>query len=297
MAMTIVVGSVFLLLLGLLVVVLWGGRGLREPPAERRQPDTDSTAQQVRNRAKWGALRRFFWWANVIAFSALVSALLAAWPGGRLVMRILADTSPASAQGRLTEAQALVGFPSLAGTIALLFFGALPAGFLAAVLFPLVRRWLPRGRLAGPVFGLLLLVWVGSLLDPLRADNIDFNIVGPGWLSVALYAGLALLHGAVVAAAAGWWSERLPLWGPEAAKFYIPLLAGAVVFPPFAALVVAGTLLLLLWLSVIPVSWRRPARPRRRMPAWVGGAAILLLSAAALPVFISAVVSISSRTG
>lgn len=154
MAMTIVVGSVFLLLLGLLVVVLWGGRGLREPPAEKRQPDTDSTAQQVRNRAKWGALRRFFWWANVIAFSALVSALLAAWPGGRLVMRILADTSPASAQGRLTEAQALVGFPSLGGTIALLFFGALPAGFLAAVLFPLVRRWLPRGRLAGPLFRL-----------------------------------------------------------------------------------------------------------------------------------------------
>lgn len=297
MATIIVVGSALFLLLGLLVVVLWGGRSIREPSASRPHPSTGTGGQEFRTDVKLSALRQFFWWANVVSFSALVSALLAAWPGGRLVMRILADTSPASAQGRLTEAQAFVGIPSVGGTMALLFFGGLPAGFLAAMLFPLVRRWLPRGRLAGPLFGLLLLVWVGSLMDPLRADNIDFNIVGPGWLSVALYAGLALLHGAVVAAAAGWWSERLPLWGPEAAKFYVPLLAGAILFPPFAVLVVIGTLLLFLWLSVVPVSWLRSARPRRTVPAWVGAGAIVLISAAALPVFISAVVSISSRTG
>ena len=128
----------------------------------------------------------------------------------------------------------------------------------------------------------------------MRAANIDFSIVGPGWLAVALFAGLALLHGAVVAAAAGWWSERLPLWSDGAAKYYVPLLAGAVLFPPYAVLVVAGSLLILLWLSVIPASRLRPPRPRHA-PAWVGVGAIALVTAVALPVFISAVVSIASR--
>lgn len=295
MATTIVLGSALLLLLGLLVVVLWGGRSIREPPG--RQADTGTATEHARTYAKRSALLRFFWWANVISLSALVSAFFAAWPGGRLVMRILADTSPDSAQGRLTEAQAIVGFPSVGGTMALLFFGGLPAGFFAAILFPLVRRWLPRGRLAGPLFGLLLLVWLGPLVEPLRAENIDFNIVRPGWLSVALFAGLALLHGAVVAAAAGWWSARLPLWGHGAAKYYVPLLAGAVLFPPFAVLVVIGALLLLIWLSVLPASRLHPPRNGPAVPAWLGAGAIVLVSAAALPVFISAVVSISSRTG
>lgn len=297
MAMVIVAGSAVLLLLGLLVAALWGDRSVQEPPLAGAHAGAETARHRVRAHALRSSMRRFFWWANVISFSALASALLAAWPGGRLVMRILADTSPDSAQGRLTEAQALVGFPSIGGTVALLFFGALPAGFLAAVLFPLARRWLPRGRLAGPSFGLLLLVWVGSLIDPLRAGNIDFNIVGPGWLSVALFAGLALLHGSVVAGAAGWWSGRLPVWGRGRAKYYAPLLAGAVLFPPFAVLVVAGALLVILWVNVLPVSRLQPPRSRRPLPAWLGAGIIALLSAAALPSFIGAVMSITSRTG
>lgn len=286
MAVTVVVGSSLLLLLGLLVAVMWGGRSIREP---------SSGAQDTRAGIKRSALRRYFWWANVITFSGLVSAVLVAWPGSRLAMRILAATSPASAQGRLTEAQANVGFPSVDGTIALLIFGALPAGLLAALLYPLVRRWLPGGRLAGPLFGWLLLVWLGSVLDPLRADNIDFDIVGPGWLSVVVFAVLAPLHGAVVAAAAGWWSERLPLWSRAAATYYVPLLLGAIVAPYFTVLLLLGFLLLLLWLNMGPASWLRPQLPQPAM-VWVGAGAMVLATAAALPVFVGAVVSIASRT-
>lgn len=285
MGVTVAVGSSFLLLLGLLVAVMWGSRSIREP---------SMGLQETRAGIKRSALRRYFWWANVIAFSGLVSAVLVAWPGSRLAMRILAATSPESAQGRLTEAQAIVGFPSVEGTIALLVFGALPAGFLAALLFPLVRRWLPGGRLAGPLFGSLLFIWLGSVLDPLRADNIDFDIVGPGWLSVIVFAVLAPLHGAVVAAAAGWWSERLPLWSRTAAKYYVPLLVGSIVAPYFTVLVVIGFLLLMLWLSVVPASWLRPRFPQRAM-ARVGAGAMVLATAAALPVFIGAIVSIASR--
>ncbi|WP_217496203.1 hypothetical protein [Arthrobacter sp. 24S4-2] len=144
--------------------------------------------------------------------------------GGRLVMRVLAVTSPASAQGRLTEAQANVGFPTIDGSIALLFFGGLPAGFAAAFIYLLIHRWLPAGRRAGPLFGALLLLVLGASVEPFRADNIDFAIVGPGWLSVVLFSALAVLHGAVVAAVAGAFSERLPLPSGQDWKHYLPLL-------------------------------------------------------------------------
>jgi hypothetical protein len=111
----------------------------------------------------------------VATFAALASALLAVWPGGRLIMRVLAFTSPDSAQGRLTEAQANVGFPTLEGSLILFVVAGLPAGYLVAILFVVLHRWLPAGRLAGPLLGSLVLIWLGALLDPLRADNIDFN--------------------------------------------------------------------------------------------------------------------------
>jgi hypothetical protein len=301
MAMAVVVGCTVLLLVGVLVVVLWGSRRIREPVDAASLDDQSETfvsyadQREARTEAKLRALRRYFWWANVVSFSALVSAVLAAWPGGRLIMRVLAHTSPDSAQGRLTEAQFNVGFPTFEGSMALLFFAGIPAGHCAALLYVVLRRWLPTGRLAGPMLGALLLVWLGALLDPVRADNIDFDIVEPGWLAVALFGGLAVLHGAVVAAAAGWWSERVPLWSDKSFKYYIPLLLGSVVFPPAGLAVGIGALLLLIGMSVIPASRLRSTRPRR-VPAWVGTGAVVLASAAALPVFVGAVISITSRT-
>lgn len=302
MALGIVIACTVLLLVGLLVVIMWGGRPLRRPvgTAPVYAPNTASGQhddQPVdREEAKIQALRRYLWWVNVGTVAALVSALLAAWPGGRLVMRVLASTSPDSAQGRLTEAQANVGIPTVEGSLALLLFGGLPAGFLAAFLYLVLQRWLPVGRLAGPLFGLLLLIWLGAFLDPLRADNIDFNIVGPGWLSVALFTGLAVLHGAVVAAVAGWWSGRLPHWTSESAGYYLPLLAGFILFPPAIVAVGAGALLVLIWMTVRPAG-ARGTRRALRLPAWVGGGIIALASAAALPAFVGAVASIVFRTG
>ncbi|WP_104138491.1 hypothetical protein [Arthrobacter sp. ZGTC131] len=310
MALAIVIGCTFLLLLGLLAVIGWGGHPLKDPaPASASieagpPPPRDSAgpapgevrgAPEDPSDAKIAALRKYLWWANVATFAALASALLAAWPGGRLIMRVLALTSPDSAQGRLTEAQANVGFPTLEGSLALFFFAGLPAGYLVAILYVVLHRWLPAGRLAGPLLGVLLLIWLGALLDPLRADNIDFNIVGPGWLAVALFTGLSILHGAVAAAAAGWWSERLPLWADRTAKYYAPLLLGFVLFPPAAVAVGLGALVLLTWMTIFPVG-SAVARGRARLPAWAGAGVLIAASAAALPAFVSAVISIASRT-
>ena len=45
------------------------------------------------------------------------------------------------------------------------------------------------------MLGLALLVLAGAQLDPLRPDNFDFNLVGPGWLSLLAFTALAIFQG------------------------------------------------------------------------------------------------------
>ena len=56
-------------------------------------------------------------------------------------------------------------------------------------------RWARRAR----VFGAGLLVVLGTNVEPLRGDNPDFDIVGPGWFSVLVFTALALAFGVVLA--------------------------------------------------------------------------------------------------
>lgn len=312
MAVAIVVVCTFLLLAALAMVIAWGGRSVREPLGPVSTADlpvpSSVSARDVVVDAQVSALRRYLWWANVATVAALASGVLVAWAGGRLAMRILAATSPASAQGRLTEAQANVGFPTIEGSIALLFFGGLPAGFAAAFIYVLLRRWLPAGRWAGPVFGVLLLLVFGASVEPFRADNIDFAIVGPGWLSVAIFSALAVLHGAVVAAVAGALSRRLPLPSRQNWKYYLPLLA-AVLFVPAGVVLGFGALVVMVWAQLAAVVQARRLRAGRGVRAvrpqgdarrggaidWAGRGVLGVAAVAALPLFVTAVTSIVSR--
>ena len=68
-------------------------------------------------------------------------------------------------------------------------------------------------------------------LDPLRPGNPDFDLVGPGWLSVTAFA-LAVAHGMAVAAFADRYSARLPpaapatrgAWAVAVAPLVLPAL-------------------------------------------------------------------------
>ena len=258
-----------LLATGLVLSVVWGGEPLRAPEF----PDRTESG------------------ATVFTVIGSVSAILVTGAGGRLVMRVLAATSPESI-GTFTEAQAAVGRISVLGTVAYLVFGALPFAFASAALYLLVAPWLPGGRLAGPTFGAVLLVTVSPFIDPLRAENIDFSLVGPGWLSVLLFGALALLQGALLAALAGRLSRSLPLvsrrnWPTTTA----PLLVAVVLFPigialAAAALVAAAFPRLLPWLLAVRASRGGVITGRILL-----GIAVL----ATLPTFIAAVVSIVGR--
>ena len=276
MTVAIIAGSILLFLAGLWLIVRWGGLAVETPAGDGPYPDRRTT--------RVAAVRRYFWWADLWCFTALITGLLVAWPGGRLVMRILAATSPGSAQGRLTEAQANVGFITLDGTVALLVFGGMPTAFLASLVYLAIRRWLPPGRLAGPVAGLLGIVVFGAGAEPFRTNNVDFTFIRPGWLSVLLFILLSVLIGAMVAAVAGWYSHRLPLFTRRTVPAYLPLLT-AIIFPPAAVLILLGALLVLVWPGMAD-GRRSSASPKY---LWAGRGVLALAVLLALPSFVAAV--------
>jgi hypothetical protein len=130
------------------------------------------------------------------------AGVLAAGAGGRLVMRLLAATSPQS-DGAITEGAARIGDITVGGTLGFFAFAGLAAGGLSAALYVLLGSLLPRGRGGGVALGAVLLVLAGARLDPLRADNFEFNLVGPDWLSLLSFTGLAVFQGMVTWAIMG----------------------------------------------------------------------------------------------
>jgi hypothetical protein len=140
-------------------------------------------------------------YAALMFAAGAAAGVLAAGAGGRLAMRLLAVTSPQS-HGQITEGTATIGDITVGGTLGFLAFAGVAAGTLSALLYVVVGSLLPRGRAGGIALGLLLLVLVGARLEPLRADNFDFNLVGPGWLSVLSFTALAMFQGMVMCALA-----------------------------------------------------------------------------------------------
>jgi hypothetical protein len=130
--------------------------------------------------ARWGAqpgrddgapgLAGWLRYAGAALAAGAVAGVLAAGPGGRLAMRLLALTSP-DAEGAFTEAGEIVGEISLDGTLGFIVFGGLPAGVLSGALDALLRPLLPPGRAGGVVLGALLLILAGTRIEPLRRQH------------------------------------------------------------------------------------------------------------------------------
>jgi hypothetical protein len=200
---------------GIVLVVRWGA-----------QPGRDDGAPGL---AGW--LR----YAGAALAAGAVAGVLAAGPGGRLAMRLLALTSP-DAEGAFTEAGEVVGEISLDGTLGFIVFGGLPARVLSGALYALLRPLLPAGRAGGVVLGALLLILAGTRIEPLRAGNIDFAVLGPAWLAVLAFTVLALFHGMVVVAV----GARLPRRPAGAATGRRHVLAGRIAVAVLVLLALPG---------------------------------------------------------
>jgi hypothetical protein len=272
-----------LLVAGLAAVVRWGGLTV-EPPHAPAPGDPPAVGLVV---------RRYLWAVNLAVVAGIGAGIMAAGAGGRLVMRLLAVTAGAEAQGRITEADEVVGRISAGGTVGFVVFTALFLGTASGGAYLLVRRWLPGGRAGGLVYGVLLLLLAGTRLDPLRAGNVDFDLVGPGWVSVAAFSALVLLHGMLVAALAGRASRSIPLLArePWPLAAHAPLLLLAPLAPVVVILAAVGGLVVLATrfprvLGAWHARWLVPA----------GQLVLALAVLASLPGFVSAVAGIVGHT-
>ena len=272
-----------LALAGLVAIVLWGGVDL-EPAWAQDDPGDPPSPGEV--------ARRYVWYVTVAVVAGIGSGVLVAGAGGRLAMRLLAATAGDGAQGRVTEADEVVGRITTGGTIGFVLFTALFFGLATGALYVLIRRWLPRGRVGGLAFGGLLLVIVATRIDPLRAENPDFDIVGPGWLGAVVFGAVVVAHGMLVAALAGRYSRGLPLLSrrlPSVAR-HAPLLLLGPMFPVVLPLALVGLV------AVAGARARGLVEGLRSRPVVMGGRVVLgAIALIALPGFVASVADIVSR--
>jgi hypothetical protein len=246
------------------VTIAWRGRNLRLVTDRLPGPQSAGGAAQ-------DALRSV---ATVLA-AGLIAGFLVAGLGGRLVMRVLAATSGDRAQGRLTEADEIVGEITFGGSLGFVVFVGLfvPAG--ASFIYLVARRFLPDPVwIGGLIFGLLLLATFG-VSDPLSSDNVDFQILTPLPLAVVLVVVTALLFGVTFAALAARLDSSMrgiSDRGWPGKLGYVSLIA--VGFPLFLAI------------AVVYIAGRAIARGRvgvllKQRPIQLAGRTLVLLAATA----------------
>jgi hypothetical protein len=278
MAIMVVCGA--LLAAGVAMGVGWGGRAFTPPPES-----AELTAEE--------AARRFAWYAALALAGGVIAGVLVIGAGGRLAMRLLAVTAGDAAQGRVTEAEEIVGRITVDGTIGFILFNGIFGGIVFSGPYLILRRFLPPGRLGGAAYGLGLLVVLGTTLDPLRRDNPDFDIVGPGWLAVVVFGALAIAFGVTLAAVMARLSQWLPLLTGERrviVRYLGPAAVSALAFPVTAALAVTCI--------VTMVATRfRPVVDAVQSRRWVLGGRVVTLGlvAVTLPHAVSSLIDIATR--
>ena len=260
-------------------------RALEQGAVPRAPVEHESTPREV--------ARRVVWYASLVLVAGPAAGICVIGAGGRLAMRLLAVTGGDDAQGRITEADEVVGDITVGGTIGFIVFAGILGGTVAAALYLLVRRFLPASWIGGVVFGAGLLVVAGTTVDPLRQDNPDFDLVGPGWLAVLVFTALALAFGLVLAAFVAHLSAWLPLPSTERrvlAHYVGPAAAAVVLYPVTVMFAVAGLA------AVLATRWHGLLDAVRSPRAVVVGRVLAAgLVVVALPGMLAAVADIASR--
>jgi hypothetical protein len=156
---------------------------------------------------------------------AATAGVLVLGLGGRLMMRLLAATSPESVQGGLTEAEEIVGRVTLSGTIGFVLFTGIFGGLAGVGVYALLRRGLPdRSLTAGLMTGAIMagpFARMSGLLDP---DNPDFVILEPTWLAVAVISALLVTFALLAAVLIDRWAAIWPRPGRSSRRGMAGLL-------------------------------------------------------------------------
>ena len=129
--MLVIASCATLFAVAVIVVARWSAVDLR-PPSVARADENFGGALPRQGRS---VVTRPLWYGYLVVVAGAIAGVLGAGAGGRLIMRVLALTSPPSADGQITETQEVIGEISVNGTIALFIFGGALTGVLAAALY------------------------------------------------------------------------------------------------------------------------------------------------------------------
>jgi hypothetical protein len=237
--------------------------------------------------------QRYLWYCSLLLGAGVAAGISVIGCGGRLAMRLLAATAGDPAQGRITEADEIVGEVTVEGTIGFVLFQGIITGIATAAIYLVIRRLLPARAAGGLAFGAGLLLVLGTTSDPLRDENPDFDIVGPGWLSLLVFVLLALAYGLVLAGFVARLSAWLPLPSTDGLTIvrYLPIvLVALLVYPATILLAAIGVIVVLVtrWHSL--VAWFRSPLAVR-----VGQVLLLVLVALSLPNALQSLADIARR--
>jgi hypothetical protein len=169
-------------------------------PAARHRVDHGSPVADLRLETRVTTVAVVPGWREDLAASSrrvaavvtagLVAGVAIGGVGGRLAMLLLRLTSSDAVRGLESDDGFVIGRFSGETLFLLLFTGML--GVLGSLAYLAVRAWIPAGSRAAwtGVFGAA--VGGSAVVHP---DGIDFNLLQPLWLAVALFVALPALYG------------------------------------------------------------------------------------------------------
>lgn len=170
--------------------------------------------------------------------AGLLTGIVVAGLGGRIVMRLAALIVPTSA-GRFTENGNQIGDITLSGTFGLILVGGLFFGLFGATVWVVVSPWIPGAGVRRAIFTMPIAVALTGMVL-IQGTNPDFRILQHDGLVVAMLVALVALAGLSIALVDGWLERRMPR-ADSASKAPIALyltlaLAGGLLILPIVIL-------------------------------------------------------------
>ena len=239
------------------------GASFSEPDA----PTLGGTQPSLRDDA-----RAVTWWVLVGAAAGGIAGFVVGGLGGRLAMLLLRLTSPESVIGMVSDDGFVIG--QVTTSTFDLAMGMAVLGGANGVLYAVVRTAIPA-RFRLPLWvGFAALVGGATFV---HEDGVDFTVLEPAALAIALFVALPAIAAAVVVLLVERWSLAPP-WGDR--KLTALLIVGALVSTfalVFAAVVTVVSLALRYAFGaadplrrvagvLVPVGPRRHLRRRGRRP-------------------------------
>ena len=219
--------------------------------------------------------------------AGLITGLLIAGIGGRVVMRVAALQVPA-AVGRLTENGNRIGDITVEGSLSLVLVGGLFFGLVGATVWVVVSPWIPG---TGPQRALLAMPVAVALtgVSLIEGRNSDFQALRHDGMTVVLLLLLLAAAGASISLFDGWLERRLPRSGAsraaDAVYLALTVAGGVLIFPITLGAYLGGETVLglalvgvgLATLAFWGLRYRGESCPRRLI---IAGRASLLIAVA-----------------